>query len=82
LFRRVGELYRDAGYYTIDQPFYNRAVYMMPRDSRLTKYVSYNGHGYSKEDTVLLNCGGEPGRDRIHYDKIQEIICLLNVGFF
>jgi hypothetical protein len=82
LFRRVGELYRDAGYYTIDQPFYNRAVYMMPRDSRLTKYVSYNGHGYSKEDTVLLNCGGEPGRDEIHYDKIQEIICLLNVGFF
>jgi hypothetical protein len=82
LFRRVGELYRDAGYYTIDQPFYNRAVYMMPRDSRITKYVSYNGHNYSKDDTVLLNCGGEPGRDKIHCDKIQEVLCLINVGFF
>jgi len=82
LFRRVGELYRDAGYYTLDQPFYNRAVYMMPRDSRITRYVSYNGHNYSKEDTVLLNCGGEPGRDKIHYDKIQEVLCLINVGFF
>jgi hypothetical protein len=82
LFRRVGELYRDAGYYTLDQPFFNRAVYMMPRDSRITKYVSYNGHGFSKDDTVLLNCGGEPGRDKIHYDKIQEVLCLINVGFF
>jgi hypothetical protein len=82
LCRRVGELYEDKGYYTLDQPFYNRAVYMMPRDSRITKYVSYNGHNYSKDDTVLLNCGGEPGRDKIHYDKIHEILCLINVGFF
>lgn len=82
LFRKVRELYRDAGYYTLDQPFYNRAVYMMSHDTHLTKYVSYNGHNYSKEDTVLLNCGGEPGRDKIHYDKINEVICLINVGMF
>jgi hypothetical protein len=83
LFRRVDELYRDAGYYTIDQPFYNRAVYMMPHNNKLlTSLHSFNGHNYSKEDTVLLNCGGEPGRDDIHYDKIQEVLCLINVGFF
>ena len=83
LCRRVGELYEDKGYYTLDQPFYNRAVYMMPRSNTLlTRHTSYNGHNYSKEDTVLLNCGGEPGRDEIHYDKIQEVICLINAGMF
>jgi len=43
---------------------------------------SFNGHGYSKGDTIFFNCGGEPGRDKIHYDKIQEVICLINAGLF
>ena len=83
LCRRVEEFYRDAGYYTLDQPFFNRAVYMMPRnDKLLTRRHSFNGHDYDRDTTVFLNCGGEPGRDRIHYDKIQEVLCLINVGFF
>lgn len=83
LFRRVDELYMDKGYYTLDQPFFNRVVYMMPRDDKvLTRVHSFNGHGYSKGDTVFLNCGGEPGRDDIHYDKLQEVCCLINVGMF
>ena len=82
LFKRVNELYRDKGYYTLDQPFYNHAVYMMPHDSRLSKYVSYNGHNYSKGDTILLNCGGDVGDGKIHFEKIHDIICLINIGFF
>jgi hypothetical protein len=82
LFRKVGEYYRDAGYYTLDQPFYNRAAWGMPRDSRLTKYVSYNGQNYSKDDTILLNCGGDVGDGKIHFEKIHEVICLINVGMF
>lgn len=82
LFRRVNELYRDMDYYTLDQPFYNRAAYMMPRDSRITKYVSYNGHNYSKDDTILFNCGGNVGDGKIHFEKIHDIICLFNVGMF
>jgi hypothetical protein len=83
LCRRVGELYEDKGYYTLDQPFFNRAVYMMPRnDKLLTRIHSFNGQNYSKDDTILLNCGGEPGRDKIHYDKIQEVLCLINIGFY
>ena len=83
LFSRVNEIYQDKNYYTLDQPFFNRAVYMMPRnDKLLTRLHSFNGHDYSKGDTVFLNCGGEPGRDQIHYDKIHEVICLINAGIF
>lgn len=83
LCRRVNELYMDKGYYTLDQPFYNRAVYQMPHNNKLlTRHHSFNGQDYTKEYIVLLNCGGEPGRDKIHCDKIQEVCCLINVGFF
>jgi hypothetical protein len=83
LCRRVGELYADKGYYTLDQPFFNRAAYMMPRnDKLLTRLHSFNGHGYSKEDTVLLNCGGEPGNGQVHFEKIQEVLCLIDAGMF
>lgn len=83
LFRRIDELYVPKDYYTLDQPFFNRVVYMMPRNDKvLTRVHSFNGHGYSKGDTIFLNCGGEPARDEIHYDKIQEVCCLINVGMF
>lgn len=83
LFRRVHEVYRNAGYYTLDQPFFNRAGYQMPHDNKLlTRHHSFNGHGYSKEHTVLFNCGGEPGKGDIHYEKIQEVCCLINAGMF
>ena len=83
LCRRIDEVYMPKGYYTLDQPFFNRVVYMMPRDDKvLTRVHSFNGHGYSKGDTIFFNCGGEPGRDKIHYDKIQEVICLINAGLF
>lgn len=83
LFRRVHEVYRDAGYYTLDQPFLNRAAYQIAHDNKLlTGLHSFNGHGYSKGDTVLLNCGGQPGKGDVHYEKIQEVCCLINAGMF
>ena len=83
LFRRVHEYYRDAGYYSLDQPFFNRAVYDMPHDVRtLYKCVSFNGQDYSKVSCVLLNCGGDVADGPIHHKKIFDIICLINSGFF
>jgi hypothetical protein len=82
LFESVQRFYKDMGYYTIDQPFFNKAVYMMMHDSSLTKYVSYNGQSYSKGDTVFLNCGGDVGDGLKHKDKIDDVICMINVGLF
>lgn len=82
LFTRVCEIYRNAGYYTIDQPFFNSVLYLLPHDSSLTKYVSYNGQSYSKGDTVLLNCGGDVANGSKHKDKIDDVICMINVGLF
>ena len=83
LFQRVHKYYRDAGYYALDQPFFNRAVYELPHDaSLLWKHVSFNGHGYHKDDCVLLNCGGDVADGPIHYNKIFDIISMINAGIF
>ena len=83
LFHRVAKYYRDAGYYSLDQPFFNRAVHELPHNaSLLYKHVSFNGHGYSKDDCVLLNCGGDVANGPIHYDKIVDVISMINAGLF
>jgi hypothetical protein len=84
LFRRVHEVYRNAGYYTQDQPFFNRAVYEIGDvdNTLLTRYTSFNGWKYSPDLTVLLNCGGDVGDGEKHYDKMHEVQCLINAGYF
>jgi hypothetical protein len=83
LFRKVHESYQDKNYYTLDQPFFNRAVYQFAHNNTvLTRVHSFNGHGWSKRDTVFLNCGGEPGNSSLHYDKIQEVLCYISVGLY
>jgi hypothetical protein len=85
LFRKVAEFYADRGFYAQDQPFFNRAVYDIKdvvNNSLLTTYTSFNGWGYTPGRTALLNCGGDVGDGSIHYDKIQEVICLIDSGYF
>jgi hypothetical protein len=85
LFLKINDNYLDKGYYAQDQPFFNRAVYEMENDidnTLITRYTSFNGWGYSPDLTVLLNCGGDVGDGEKHYDKIQEVQCLINAGYF
>jgi hypothetical protein len=67
----------DKLYYTVEQPFFNRAVLDMENidvDLLVDPYVSFD---YNK-DTVLLDCAGEPGNGNVHYKKIFDVFCLLN----
>jgi hypothetical protein len=74
----------DAKYYALDQPFFNRAVYELPpqniiRDV-LTEHTSFNGHNYNKDTCVLLNCAGDVGDGAKHYEKIQEVLIMMDAG--
>jgi hypothetical protein len=67
----------DKIYYTVDQPFFNRAILDMENidvDVLVEPYVSFE---YNKK-TVLLDCAGEPGNGNVHYTKILDVLCLLN----
>lgn len=91
-----GDLYREfkrlvnshyklnAKYYALDQPFFNRAVYDLPHQSIirdvLTEHTSFNGHNYNKNTCVFLNCGGDVGDGDKHYDKIQEVLIMMDAG--
>ena len=75
----------DKELYTIDQPFFNAAVFhYMFKKIGIFKFniLSPNivGHNIfttqAQSDTVLLNFCGIPGNDRFHWDKILTQLCL------
>jgi hypothetical protein len=71
----IGSIYRkDSTYFTIDQPFYNKALYTLKNnicqiDLIAMRYLSANGSAYN-EDTILLDAMGMPGDGQLHFDKI------------
>jgi len=80
---KVLEVYGNKSYYSQDQPYYNKAVYMIKHNNLLlTPVTSFNGHGYNKDSTVFFNCGGNVADGEVHLSKIVDINCLINVGVF
>ena len=80
---------RETGYYTLEQPFFNHAILLKIPDTIScdvhllhAPVVSFNGEDYEKGKTVLLDCAGEPGNGKVHYDFMIEVLCLLNSGYF
>ena len=83
LFYRVHKYYRDAGYYALDQPFFNRAVHELPHDaSLLWKHVTFNGQNYNKDTCVLFNCAGDVGNGFKHHEKIKDVLMMIDAGVF
>jgi hypothetical protein len=74
----------DAKYYALDQPFFNRAAYDLPQRNIirdvLTEHTSFNGHNYNRDTCVLLNCAGDVGDGAKHYEKIQEVLIMMDAG--
>jgi hypothetical protein len=67
-------------HYTIDQPFFNKAVHTGPYTvdeamfNRTT--ISQNYHFYSKNTTVLLDAMGIPGDGDFHLEKLIQFYIL------
>ena len=71
-------------HYTIDQPFFNKAIHTGPYDvdqilfNRAT--ISQNYHFYSNETTVLLDAMGIPGDGDFHLEKLIQFYILGTSG--
>ena len=79
----------STDYYTKDQPFFNKAIYMIPRDkvsvdiNLLTEYVSFNGNDeYDKNKTIFNDMAGNVGDGKSHATKIMNALALYLVGFY
>jgi hypothetical protein len=73
-------------YYTLDQPFYNKALYLLNKEKYNTSLldatqISPNGHFYTK-DCVLLDAMGVPGDGNFHFDKILNFYILIQMNLF
>jgi hypothetical protein len=76
----------STNFYSIEQPYFNRAIYNHPIDniniSYLGQYVSFNGDMYEKTRTIFNDVAGEPCDGKKHLDKIIHSICLYSIGFY
>ena len=73
-----------ATYYTIDQPLFNKTVYLLVKDPNYFKiipptFISSNGHQFTTE-CILLDAMGMPGDEDMHFDKIINFFILLQSG--
>ena len=70
-----------SSYYTIDQPYFNKAVYILVKDPNQLSVIpptsiSPNGHFFS-EECILLDSMGIPGDGEVHYHKMLGYYILL-----
>jgi len=67
-------------HYTIDQPFFNKAVHMGPYTVNEAMFnratISQNYHFYSRDTTVLLDAMGIPGDGDFHFEKLIRFYIL------
>ena len=73
-------------FYSVEQPYFNKAIYSHPIDSINTDYleqfISLNGRMYEKTRTIFHDVAGEPGDGKKHLDKMIHTMCLYSVGFY
>jgi len=75
-------------FYTVEQPYFNRAIYLIPRDEvnvntdTLTEYVAFNGNGYNKEKTIFNDMAGNVGDGKAHASKMMNALSLYLIGFY
>jgi hypothetical protein len=68
--------------YTVDQPFYNKAVYTLEKSwydintELLDNRVSFNGANVT-DKTVFLDLAGIPGDGELHLHKIMRMYILI-----
>jgi hypothetical protein len=75
-------------FYTVEQPFFNRAIYNLPFDTLsldidlLTEYVSFNGNEYDKNKTIFNDMAGDVADGKIHAIKIMAALSLYLAGVY
>jgi hypothetical protein len=74
----------SSDFYTVEQPFFNRAIYSFNRSviniDLLTSVVSFNSKGYDKTKTIFHDLAGDVGDGSMHLKKMLHIMCLYIIG--
>jgi len=84
-FRCIQEICdHSTNFYTLDQPFFNRAIYMMPMEyfntELMSEYVSFNGDSYKKDATIFYDNAGDVGSGLHKLKKMVGVLCGFAVG--
>lgn len=81
-FSRIHELCDySTKYKWVEQPYFNRAIYDIPRDivsvdiKLLTEHVSFNGHLLQDNKTVFYDLAGETSDGLSHLIKMSDVLC-------
>ena len=71
-------------YYTIEQPFFNKALYCLNTLEHTIDFtllhspiVSVNLHSYSKDTTLFIDAMGIPGDGEFHFEKILNTYIMI-----
>jgi len=77
----------SSKFYTVEQPYFNRAIYLIPRDkvalnTNLADYVAFNGNQYDKEKTIFNDMAGNVGDGKAHAINIMHALALYLIGFY
>jgi len=75
---------KETPKYTIDQPYYNKWIYLilseqaLPVEVCLLRYnmIEQNALNGFQESTVLVNYAGTPGEGTFHYQKMLYAFCI------
>ena len=80
---------KEKNFACLDQPYFNKAIYLMNRDRLNTallssddSVISCNGQNYKKDTTVLLDYVGKAGDGEYHYTKIFKDFVLIQAGIY
>jgi hypothetical protein len=85
LFQKIHEFNTGEKYYTIEQPFFNKAIYSLPETiSIYTNYIvspkiSNNCRDFNEKSTILVDFQGQPGDGIFHLDKMIDFFAFANV---
>jgi hypothetical protein len=73
-------------YYTLDQPYFNKAVYVLDKKYNINIHllnpstVSINLEKYSKDTTIFIDSAGIPGDEECHFDKVFNLYIMIQSG--
>ena len=85
-FNSVRGCIRDDIHYCVEQPYFNQSISLSKKylnyDTFDNSMISFNGHKYIKGYSVIIDCAGEPGNGKIHFQKAMNVFSLIHSGYF
>lgn len=85
LFQKIHEMNNRQHFYTIEQPFFNKAIYSLIDTININANfitppkISNNCRDFDEQTTVLVDFQGQPGDGAFHLDKIIDFFAFANV---